>query len=113
MMKVVNSSCFPSRLHFVAPSFWPATESKSPMVGVTWTLRGLRRRSTKLSDRAFFCSDAGDGSNRNGLRLGIVPPHSVTRSRTHPQPLSLSRRLPFASTTQPPLPLSPSAVAPW
>lgn len=64
MMKVVNSSCFPSRLHYLAPSFRPATESKSPLVGVIWTLRGLRRRSTKLSDRAFFCSDAGDGSNR-------------------------------------------------
>lgn len=62
MLKVVNSSCFRSRLHNLAPSLRPATESDSPLVRVLGSLRGLDRKRTRLSGRAFFCSDASDGS---------------------------------------------------
>lgn len=62
MLKVVNSSCFRSRFHSLAPSLRPAAESESPLVRVLGSLRGLGGRNTRLSGRAFFCSDASDGS---------------------------------------------------
>ncbi|XP_022965560.1 lon protease homolog 1, mitochondrial [Cucurbita maxima] len=62
MLKVVNSSCFRSRLHNLSPSLRPAAESESSLVRVLGSLRGLGGRNTRLSGRAFFCSDASDGS---------------------------------------------------
>lgn len=59
MLKVVNSSCFRTRLHNLAPSLRPATESESPLARVLGSLRGLGGRSTRLTGRAF-CSDASD-----------------------------------------------------
>ncbi|KGN60995.1 lon protease homolog 1, mitochondrial [Cucumis sativus] len=64
MLKALNSSCFRSRLHNLAPSFRPATESESPLLRVLGSLRGLGGRSTRLTCRAFFCSDANDVSAR-------------------------------------------------
>ncbi|XP_022156355.1 lon protease homolog 1, mitochondrial-like isoform X2 [Momordica charantia] len=64
MLKVVNSSCFRSRLHNLAPSLRPATESASPLARVLGSLRGLGGRNSKLCGRAFFCSDASDGSEQ-------------------------------------------------
>uniref|UniRef100_A0A9I9CIM1 Lon N-terminal domain-containing protein n=1 Tax=Cucumis melo TaxID=3656 RepID=A0A9I9CIM1_CUCME len=64
MLKAVNSSCFRSRLHNLAPSLRPATESESPLLRVLGSLRGLGGRSTRLTCRAFFCSDANDASSR-------------------------------------------------